>query len=156
MLRLSRAGASQQAWLGLLISLAATLTGCDHGPQVVPVEGTVYYNDEPLPFGSVMFQPQMGQPAGARLNEDGTFELSTFSEFDGAIVGQHKVKVTCYASQSPQIENKKSVGEQTLGPSLIPEKYTYSDQSGLSVEILSVGNQPIELRLTGPPLKLPR
>ncbi len=130
--------------------------GCDKGPQVVPVEGIVYYNDKPLPFGSVMFQPQMGQPAGARLDQDGSFKLSTFSEFDGAIVGQHKVKVNCYASQNPKFTNVNTGGEQTLGPVLIPEKYTYSDQSGLTAEVRPEGNEPFEFRLTGPPLKLPR
>ncbi|TWU23664.1 hypothetical protein [Bythopirellula polymerisocia] len=143
-------------WIGLLAVVVGISAGCDQGPLVVPVEGTVYYNDKPLPFGSVMFQPQMGQPAGARIAEDGTFKLSTFSEYDGAIVGQHKVKVSCYASQSPELAKKKTVGEQTLGPSLIPENYTYSDQSGLTADINSEGNEPIELRLTGPPIKVPR
>ncbi len=138
----------------VLYIAAFTILGCNRGPQVVPVEGVVYYNDEPLPFGSVMFQPIMGQPAGARLAEDGSFKLSTFSEYDGAIVGEHKVKVTCYASQNPALVSRNTGGEQTLGPSLIPENYTYSDQSGLTAIVKPEGNEPLEFRLTGPPLKL--
>lgn len=141
---------------GALAVLAGYAVGCKKGAHVVPVEGIVYYNDKPLAFGSVMFQPPMGQPAGARIQEDGSFKLSTFSEFDGAIVGRHKVKVTCYASQNPKFAQRNAAGEQSLGPLLIPETYTYSDQSGLTAEVLPERNEPFEFRLTGPPFKLPR
>lgn len=155
-MRLCNLGMYRLRWLGLLAGCIGTSIGCHRGPEVVPVEGIVYYNDAPLPFGSVMFQPQVGQPAGARLNKDGTFKLSTFSEFDGAIVGNHKVKVTCYASQNPLLTKQKTVGEQTLGPLLIPDNYTYSDQSGLTADVKSDENEPFEFRLTGPPVKFPK
>ena len=149
-MRLCNIRASQPRWFGTRLLVLGMFLGCSKGPQVVPVEGVVYYNDKPLPFGSVMFQPEMGQPAGAKLNEDGSFRLSTFSEFDGAIVGKHKVKVTCYESQNPKKLKQKSIGEQSLGPCLIPEKYTYSDQSGLTAEVQRDSNKPLEFRLTGP------
>ena len=143
-------------WVLVLPVCLASLAGCSRGVQVVPVEGSVYYNDQPLPFGSVMFQPTSGQPAGARLAEDGSFRLSTFSEFDGAIVGKHKVKVTCYSSQDPALASRQPSGEQMLGVSLIPENYTYSDRSGLTAEVKPDGNEPFEFRLSGPPLAGPR
>jgi hypothetical protein len=125
-----------------------TLPGCNRGPQMAPVSGKVLYNGQPLAFGSVTFQPPTGQPAWAEIQSDGTFALSTFRPNDGAVVGQHKVKVACYESQRPAA--KKRVGEQTLGRSLIPPSYTLFDQSGLTAEVLADENPPIVIELKGP------
>lgn len=144
---------SSYVFFGLLI--LTFIPGCDRGPQVSPVSGIVYYNDEPLPFGGVMFQPSSGQPAGGRIEADGSFRLSTFSEFDGAIVGSHKVKITCYSSQSPRRLQNSRGGEQTLGASLIPENYTLADQSGLTAEVEAGENNSFEFRLSGPDLQIP-
>lgn len=149
-------------WIGLLVvatgfsCLLLILGGCDKGPQVVPVTGTVFYNDEPLPFGSIMFQPVRGQPATGQIEEDGTFTMSSFRKGDGATVGRQKVRINCYSSQSPVEKAKPVVGERSIGTLLIPRDYTSFDTSDLTAEVLSDGNEPFEFRLTGPLLKLPR
>src|SRR5690606_7977465 len=112
-------------------------------PAVVAVSGKVTYNGQPLPYGSVGFQPVQGQPSGGAIQPDGTFRLSTFSEFDGAIPGSYKVKVTCYSSQRPSEVSKPRVGEFVLGESLIPAKYTFLDQSGLTAEVPAEGTDSI-------------
>ena len=131
------------------------LPGCDKGPQVVPVTGTVYYNDEPLPFGSIMFQPASGQPATGQI-ENGAFSMSSFRKGDGATVGPQKVRINCYSSQSPQEKAKPVVGERSIGALLIPREYTTFDTSGFTADVNPDSNEPFEFRLTGPPLKLPR
>jgi hypothetical protein len=138
------------------LSVAAVTSGCSDRPAVAPVSGKVTYNGKPLPYGSVGFQPAQGQPSGAAIQPDGSFRLSTFSEFDGAIIGPHKVKVTCYASQRPTQQGQKSAGEFVLGESLIPTQYTFLDQSGLTAEVPPEGTDSILIELTGPEKTFPQ
>lgn len=138
-----------------LVALAAMMLGCSERPAVAPVSGKVTYNGKPLPYGSVGFQPAKGQPSGAAIQPDGSFRLSTFAEYDGAIVGPHKVKVTCYSSQRPSQQANKTVGEFVLGESLIPPQYTFLDQSGLTAEVPAEGADSILIELTGPAKQFP-
>lgn len=128
--------------------LVVSATGCNRGPEMAAVTGKVNYNGQPLQFGSVTFQPTRGQPARGEIQSDGTFQLSTFSRGDGAFVGSHKVKIACYESQNPAFV--KGPGEQRLGRSLIPVKYTLFDQSGLTAEVKPDAADPIVFDLTGP------
>lgn len=119
--------------------------GCQRGPTVVPVEGRVTYEGKPLEFGTVTFQPPQGQPAKGKIQSDGTFTLSTFAPGDGAVVGTHKVRITCYESQRAPVA---ASGERTLGKLLIPRRYTLFDQSGLTAEVKPQGNEPLWFELT--------
>jgi hypothetical protein len=101
--------------------LLAALAGCDGGPQIVPLKGKVVYKGQPLTFGSVMLQPEGGQPATAVIEPDGTFVLSTHSPGDGATVGQNRVRVTSYEGQAPDAKRSAET-ELALGNSLIPVK----------------------------------
>jgi hypothetical protein len=124
------------------------LAGCDRGPQIVPVTGKVLYNNAPLQFGSVTFQPPSGQPAQGQIQNDGTFVLSTYRPSDGAVVGTHKVRIACYESQKNPAA--KGPGEQSLGRLLIPSKYTLFDQSGLTAEVRADQSGPFVFELVGP------
>ena len=135
--------------------LTGCFVGCSDKPSVVPVTGKVTYNGQPLPYGSVGFQPAKGQPSGGAIQPDGSFRLSTFSEFDGAAPGPYKVKVSCYSSQSPSALAKPKAGEFVLGQSLIPAKYTFLDQSGLTADVPAEGTDSILLELTGPERTFP-
>lgn len=131
------------------------IAGCNRGPEMAPVQGVVYYNDQPLPFGSIMFQPDRGQPATGQIKSDGTFEMASFRPGDGATVGSQKVRVNCYSSQSPSELAKPVVGERSIGTLLIPQKYTSFATSELTAEVKSGSNEPFEFRLTGPRVKFP-
>jgi len=125
--------------------------GCKRNPRVVPVAGKVLYNGEPLPFGSVTFQPDKGQPAVGDVSS-GTFTLSSYGPNDGAVPGKHGVSVVCYESQRPGFQAQGD----SLGKLLIPLKYTRLGSSGLSADINDAsGGQPQEvlLELSGPPFK---
>ena len=134
-------------WICLLTAFAL-VAGCHRGPTMAPVTGKVFYNGRPLEFGSVMFQPASGQPAQGQIQSDGTFTLSTYKEADGAVVGRHKVRITCYETEKPGFP--RSPGEQTLGRLLIPEKYTFLDQSGLSADVSIDREEPFVFELEGP------
>jgi hypothetical protein len=130
----------------LLCFLPSLLVGCSDGPQLAPAKGVVTYNGEPLKFGGVMFQPEEGQPARAKIQPDGTFTMSTLKDGDGAPVGKNKVRVTCHAGQNP--ETRDDGEEGGLGELLIPQKYTIYSSSGLTVEIPAKGNESIRLELS--------
>lgn len=141
------------SWAILVLTLGtlATAGGCKRNPRVVPVAGKVLYNGQPLPFGSVMFQPDKGQPAMADIAADGTFTLSSYGPNDGAVPGKHSVSVSCYEGHRPD----KAGGGDSLGRLLIPLKYTRFGSSGLTADIAdSAGGAPqqVVLELTGPPV----
>jgi hypothetical protein len=85
--------------LSLLASLPLT-AGCgDNRFPVSPAKGKVVCQGQPVTVGSVSFVPigepgqlETGKAATATLGSDGTFVLTTFNRFDGAIVGKHRVQ----------------------------------------------------------------
>lgn len=123
------------------------LEGCGGGPRVVPVQGTVQFEGKPLRYGSVMFQPESGQPARGTIQPDGSFVLTTYNKGDGAVVGTHRVRITAYESQNPRASQVAQT-ELALGRSLIPKRYTDYDTSGIVVEVGADRNEPFLLELT--------
>lgn len=85
----------------LLISLAATITGCSGDQfETAPVSGTVTSNGTPVPTGTIVFNPistgtsnMVGKSATGYI-EEGKFVLSTYGDADGAVIGEHSVIVT--------------------------------------------------------------
>lgn len=78
--------------------LTVSVAGCGGGAfEVVPAGGSVQFNGAPVSAGSITMVPvaaagaEPGKPAKAELRSDGTFELSTYGQFDGAIPGRHRV-----------------------------------------------------------------
>lgn len=135
--------------LGTTLSFSVLLfVGCESAqpPDVVPVTGKVLLDGAPLEYGSVTFQPLRGQPARGKIQSDGTFSLSTYAPGDGAKVGKHQVRVTCYESQEPGQATADGPAE-ALGNSLIAEKYTRFATSGLEVSVLAGGNKPFVFEL---------
>ena len=84
----------------IAIALAAVLLpGCG-GPRMAPVKGRVVFNGQPVKEAAVTFSPaggegqlETGKPAAGFTDEDGNFRLSTFKNYDGALVGTHNVHV---------------------------------------------------------------
>ena len=141
-------------WTTAALLLPAVVTtlggGCNRGPEIVPVAGRVFYKGAPLKFGSVMFQPDSGQPARGQIQEDGTFALSTYAPNDGAKVGRHRVRITCYTSQHPDAQANRAGGALSLGKLLIPARYTKYATSGFEINVRGDGNDPVEFHLTDP------
>ena len=79
--------------LALIILLSS---GCgDSGPELAPVSGTVLLDGKPVEGASVTFMPAAGgRPATGTTNASGEFQLTTFKEQDGALVGDHSVTIT--------------------------------------------------------------
>jgi hypothetical protein len=72
------------------------LMGCGSGPKPVKVSGVLTLKGAPVEGAMVQFVPTAGsdRPALGTTLTDGTFELTTFENHDGAIPGEYKVVVT--------------------------------------------------------------
>lgn len=135
--------ATQLICLVLLITFSL---GCQKKITTIPVNGKVVYKGKPLAYGSIMFQPKSGGPiARGSIESDGTFVLTTEKENDGAIPGEHQIRVTSFAAQRSQVQSK---GEPTLGKSAIPKKYNNFGSSQLSENISAEMKLPLVIELT--------
>ncbi|QDU53905.1 hypothetical protein [Aeoliella mucimassa] len=134
---------SQLSLLTTLLGVLLVTAGCGQTDQYAPVKGQVFYNDQPVTTGVVMFQPSDGPPARGRIEPDGTFELETIGEAQGARIGENKVRIS--SRQPPADPNAAEVG---LGKLLIPRRYTDFKTSGLVIEVESDRTEPYVFRLT--------
>lgn len=84
------------------VLVALAFSGCGggggEGPHVaktLPVKGKLSYKGVPLISGSVRFEPEdIGREAHGEIRPDGTFEMSSFTQGDGAVPGRHLVGIT--------------------------------------------------------------
>jgi hypothetical protein len=115
------------ACLGVVL-LAAS--GCGpQGPKLAPVRGTVTWKGNPVPYGTVMFQPENG-PAATGEIKNGAYVLLT-DRRKGAVVGRHRVTVISLADQSNRLPEERA----PLPPPLVPLEYSFPDRSGLTAEV---------------------
>lgn len=110
------------------------LNGCGpSGPETAAVTGLVTYNGQPLPDAAVVFTPPNGRPASGVTNGEGRFQLSTFGENDGALIGKHTVTITANASYVPSMWPDPPA-PPPKGPK-IPTKYGSPSESGLDADV---------------------
>ena len=136
--------------LDLAALLAASLlsTGCTPSDrqQTAPVRGIVTLDGKALVMGNVVFTPENGRLASATIREGGSYELGTYEEADGAILGPHKVAVQARPRLEGESEGAPLVPR--YGPSLIPEAYGDPESSELRYEVVD-GANVIDIRLSG-------
>jgi hypothetical protein len=95
---------------------------------MAPVKGKVLLDGQPLTSGRVSTVPKVGRGANGAIKSDGSFELTTESPGDGAVIGTHSVTVTAYAPGPGGPEGGR-------GKLLAPQKYTDDLTSGLTIEV---------------------
>jgi len=95
---------------------------------------------KPLSSGSVMFVPERGRGAVAKIQADGTFQLGTYGDTDGAIVGRHKVAV-----YPPRGEFEQDAPADAPA---IPQRYQSSESSGIVVEVKPAQENVFDIELT--------
>ncbi len=77
-----------------LVVCLLTSAGCNSGPEMAPVKGVVKFNGQPVTTGTIqLFPVKSGPMATGRLQDDGSFELTTKEPGDGAYVGDYIVVV---------------------------------------------------------------
>lgn len=82
-----------------IVALALVFTGCNQGPKLVPIEGRVTLDGQPVAFGDIRVIPTSGRPAYATLDEQGHFKLFT-DEQEGCALGNHIVTLNSARSIS--------------------------------------------------------
>jgi hypothetical protein len=130
-----------RALLGVLTGLTLLGTACNNEPAQLPVysvRGKVLFKGKPITPATLVFHPQGGsrvyRPVG-KTKPNGTFELTTYSENDGAPAGEYVITVTWM----PAVP--KPNGESEPGPNLLPERYGKPDSSGLRAKIVAGDNE---------------
>jgi hypothetical protein len=106
------------------------------GPEVYPVYGEVFLDGEPAAGAWVHFHPFKagdGSPAFAQVQEDGSFELSTYGTDDGAEAGDYIVTLNWR-------DEEKIDGETVQGPDRFGERYSIRDKSTLKATVVPGAN----------------
>lgn len=121
-------------------------------PAVVPAEGIVTYNGNPLDGATVVFSPVEGSEHGAAAitAADGTFELSTFPPDPGAVPGKYQIAVTKMSVSTPAVrpEEAHDADFPTESPkALIPDRYSDPVRSGLTAEVPPEGSTELKIEL---------
>ncbi|MEO2047426.1 MAG: carboxypeptidase-like regulatory domain-containing protein [Pirellulales bacterium] len=136
-------------WLILAVVLAVGMTGCDSGPQVAPVEGTVLLDGEPLVGASVNTQPlgtssnpNPGAGSFGTTDEQGHYNLELVDPpIAGAVLGEHRVTIT------RKDKDNYSSSDKFVLPQGIPWPVRYGDGS-LRLTVTPEGNIEANFDLT--------
>lgn len=129
--------------LACFCSLVLLQAGCSQQPQdmpeTAPVTGIVMLDGKPLPYATVVFQPEAGRGSNALTDADGKYELRYNQDTMGAKVGPHKVHITTFREFDHETDpNLKATKE------LVPAKY--NTKSELTVTVKEGDNQiPFDL-----------
>lgn len=128
--------------------------GDDSGlPKRYPVTGTVTYNNEPVPKGTVVFEPTnmaAGGIVAAGSIENGKYTLSTSGAgADGALPGEYKVCIIAKDTDMSAVEANRNGGAgrqddvfkaEKKAKALVPKKYLRTDTSGLTAKVEEKSN----------------
>ena len=115
--------------------------GCSRGPVCYVVEGTVTFRGEPLTNAAVSFIPVNPDHgtffANGMTDENGRFML-TAAQFGvpdrGTTAGDYLVTITRKRDEPSRFE-QSSLGPVPVFESLIPERYSMQDTSGIQVTV---------------------
>lgn len=116
--------------------------GCQRGPALGTVSGTVTFNGEPLRYAYVVFQPidPPGTYGSAYTDETGEYTLRFSVNRDGAPIGKHQVSIRAAKGDELPDDAPKTVRIR------LPEKY--NDQTELVREV-KAGHNEFDFELEG-------
>jgi hypothetical protein len=119
-----------------------TVIGCaEKGPDLTEVTGQVLVDGKPLTTGSVVTLPAQGRGARGTIDAEGNFSLSTSDLGVGANPGRHQVAVIA-------VEESDNPSPEAPRRSLIPQKYSSAETSGLFIDVKPGEMQPVVLELS--------
>jgi hypothetical protein len=142
------------AGLALAVALSA---GCaPTPPAIVPVEGVVYLDGQPLPMARVEFVPELKHfgaeySSSAVTDENGHFVLvCALGQQPGAAVATHRVMVTEHTpddmrGMSGQAQAKLADYQAKLKNRPIPDDYGNFSKTPLSIDVRAAGTYDVKL-----------
>lgn len=139
----------------LLILLALGFqVGCGSSPyELATVSGVVRLNGEPLQDATVTFEPRglgkelVGPGSIGTTDEQGVFELKTFKNERGAVVGPHKVRISTFKSEFKDLRSSDDL--EIVSQERVPWQYNLNTQ--LNFEVPPEGTEGADFSLTGKP-----
>jgi predicted small lipoprotein YifL len=133
--------------LTLLVSLAA---GCgQEGPELLPVDGAVTLDDQPLPEAQINFIPDptnpVVTPGEAVSNEDGSYRASYMGR-GGLAPGRYKVTVQKFTfsgdtSRIPKeiLDDPEQLRLSGISKQSLPPLYAEANRTPFQIEVASGG-----------------
>ncbi len=125
-----------------IVLAAVGITGCggDSLPNLVPIEGEVLYNGEPLTEGTVIYLPAQpgGRQATGPIGPKGQFTLMTLKKNDGVMRGDYQIAIYAYEphpGEPMSREEREAAGGKIERGFIIPEKYADGATSGLTDKV---------------------
>ena len=127
----------------LLAALA--VTGCGRSEKRVPVfqvSGAISFEGKAPAGAQIVLHPVSGSESDAlvapvgKVKDDGTFQISTYGEGDGAPAGEYKATVQWF-----KIVADPSGSGGGRGPNVLPPKYSTAQLSPITVSVKSEPNQ---------------
>jgi hypothetical protein len=114
----------------LIMTIAATISGCSKGPAMTTVVGTVTIDGKPLEKGSIAFEPADGQgPTTGATIEGGRYAAK-------ALPGQKMVRITGFeiVGKRPAYPGRPDSPMRDIVKDVVPEKYNSNSDLTLTVE----------------------
>jgi hypothetical protein len=125
-----------------MFCLIVAALGCaEKGPELTEVTGRVLVDGKPLTTGSVVTLPTQGRGARGTIDAEGNFTLSTSDMGNGAMPGKHQVAVIA-------MEESDNPSPEAPRRSLIPQKYSSAETSGLFIDVTPGEMKPVLLELS--------
>lgn len=137
-------------WRIVASVFVVSFVGCSSENRVATgtVTGIVTYNGDPLQIGSLLFVPVGGGPtAEANIGTDGSFEMGTYDDDDGAVLGEHQVMITAFTAPGGSGLPEDVIDGDGAPVSILPDFYGDLEKSGLKVDVKS-GENKIDFVLT--------
>lgn len=138
--------------LGLATLMLAGCGSDSKAPKLAPVTGTVTLNGQLVTGGTVAFIPDnnqqtTGPQSVGTIDENGKYTVSAPGGKVGAVVGHHKVTVTC--PPDPGMTSAASGTERPKSGARcnVPKRYAGMKTTPLKVEV-KAGTNDIPLKLT--------
>lgn len=139
----------------LFLLVVVALVGCGNAAyDLAPVSGVVTLYGEPLVNATVSFEPQrnsgksvVGPGSVGTTDDEGRYQLETFKQETGAVVGMHTVRISTYKSRFEDIKNSDKI--EVVSIEHVP--WHYNRNTELSFEVTADGTDEANFVLTAEP-----
>jgi hypothetical protein len=139
--------------LFVLGALLILVPGCG-GHKFARVSGKVMLNNKPLANATVSFQPiapegssQAGPGSQAKTNENGEFTLEVSTGQTGAVVGKHRVSISCLDPKVGDSDARPPRGGWPMADR-VPKRY--NAETELTFDVPPGGTDAADFTLTAP------
>lgn len=125
----------------LFATLTFFLVGCDSGPKLYPVSGTVQFKGENVKFGTINFRAADGS-TGASQVVDGKYSIP---KEGGLTPGDYRVAINYPDPKIPPPSGTEAPGEAIPQREMLPKKY--NDETELTAQVKADTNTNISFQL---------